>query len=385
MSQTVQERLTHIVDTLEDTFVERDEVIRGIVTALVARQHCFFLGPPGTAKSALCKKTARAVQGANYFETLLTKFTTPEEVFGPVSLKGLENDRYERITDGKLPAAHVAFVDEVWKASSAILNSLLTIANERLFQNGNGRFQSVPLMTMLAASNELPESEELNALYDRFMLRYVVDYVAEDGNFKKMLQASASATVQAITLPELEQAQREAAALPVPDSVYDAMLTIRKRLGEEGIIPSDRRFRQSLDIVKAGSYLGGNTSLPVSEDDLTILGHLLWNQPSDIPVVRKVILEIASPFDGKALDLYDQAAEIHKNTLAEQDPAKKCNLAVEANIKLKQILAGYNSLIAQIEAQGKNAGRIKKQRQKVQAMNAEILKECLGIGGPGEE
>lgn len=380
MSQGVQGKLTRIVDSLENTFVERDEVVRGIAAALIARQHCFFLGPPGTAKSALCKQTAEAVQGADYFETLLTKFTTPEEVFGPVSLKGLENDRYERITAGKLPTAHLAFIDEVWKASSAILNSLLTIANERLFQNGNGRFQSVPLMTMLAASNELPESEELNALYDRFMLRYVVDYIAEDGNFKKMLQASATTAVQAITLPELEQAQREAAALPVPDSVYDAMLTIRKRLKEEGIIPSDRRFRQSLETVKANSYLNGNTSSPVSEDDLSMLQHVLWNEPAQIPVVKKIVLEITSPYEGKALELYDQASEIYQNTMSEQDANKKCNLAVEANAKLKKILASLTDIITDIKTRGRDTSRIEKYKEKVDAMNKKILKDCLGLG-----
>jgi hypothetical protein len=123
-------------------------------------------GSPGTAKSALVRAIAQAF-GGSYFERLLTKFSTPEELFGPISLKALEQDRYERVTAGKLPEAEFAFVDEVFKANSAILNSLLTAMNERLFHN-DGAPAQMPLVSLFGASNELPEGKELEALFDRF-------------------------------------------------------------------------------------------------------------------------------------------------------------------------------------------------------------------------
>lgn len=373
-----REKMVNMQKALQDLFVERSELIQGIMAAVLSRQHCFILGPAGTAKSRLCKTVAASISGATYFETLLTKFTTPDEVFGPISLKRLEEDRYERITAGKLPDAHIAFIDEIWKASSAILNALLGIANEREFQNGNGHPTAVPLETILCASNELPESEELNAMYDRFMLRFVVNYVAEDRNFKTMLRA-AQGTLNPVqvTYEELKQAQAEVGSIPVHDEIYDGLITIRKKLKEEGIIPSDRRFCQSVPILQANAYLTGKQT--VTEDDFSILQHVFWNQPENIPSVRKVILEHVSPFEGKALELYDQATEVHRNTLAESDHEKKCQLGVEANVKFKKIIKEMAQLLSRTAAQGKSTERIEGYKKRIEQLNAEVLHECLGL------
>ncbi len=379
MNPAIRTKIADLAKGLQDGFLERSELVQGVMAGILSRQHCFILGPAGTAKSRLCRTVAGAISGVKYFETLLTKFTTPDEVFGPISLKRLEEDRYERITAGKLPDVHIAFIDEIWKASSAILNALLGIANEREFQNGNGRPAAVPLETILGASNELPESEELNAMYDRFMLRFVVNYVAEDGNFKTMLRASPlPARLVTVTYQELKEAQAEVMAMPVPDAIYDGLLTIRKKLREEGIIPSDRRFCQSIGILQAAAYLNGRQA--VSEEDLAILQHVLWQQPEHIPVVKKVVLEHVNPFEGQALELFDQAAEVHKNTLSEADPQKKCQLGVEANIKFKKILKDLKNLVEKTVGQGKGSQRIEEYKARVERLNAEVLKECLGLG-----
>src|SRR5439155_7200 len=155
-----RELLRSIRDELGQIFLERDELIDGALVALLAAQHVLVIGPPGTAKSMLADEVCRRLTGARYFQWLLTRFTTPEELFGAVSLKALEQDDYRRLTTHKLPEAHIAFLDEIFKASSSILNTILTVMNERRFHNGR-EVTEVPLLTLFAASNELPEDAYL--------------------------------------------------------------------------------------------------------------------------------------------------------------------------------------------------------------------------------
>jgi MoxR-like ATPase len=168
---------------LAAALIERDEEVQLLLLGLLAGEHVLLVGPPGTGKSLLCSALTSAVGGARKFETLLTKFSTPEELFGPVSVQALKADRYERLTAGYLPEAHFAFVDEVWKASSAILNTLLTLMQERRFDNG-GRRVDCPLRLMVAASNEWPVGdgyESLGAAFDRFLIRKLVRPVSAAG------------------------------------------------------------------------------------------------------------------------------------------------------------------------------------------------------------
>ena len=176
-TMTPQDKLRKIREELQQMFLERAELIDGALAALLSAQHVMIVGPPGTAKSMLADELCRRIEGASYFQWLLTKFTTPEELFGAVSLKALEADDYRRVTSHKLPEAHIAFLDEVFKASSSILNAILSIINERLFHNGR-QVTAVPLLSLFGASNELPEDDELLALYDRFLLRFVVGYIS---------------------------------------------------------------------------------------------------------------------------------------------------------------------------------------------------------------
>ena len=187
MTTTALSQLQQLRTDLAARFPERREAIDGALTAVLAGEHVLFLGPPGTAKSALVRAIAQAF-GGSYFERLLTKFSTPEELFGPISLKALEQDRYQRVTTAKLPEAEFAFVDEVFKANSAILNSLLTAMNERLFHNDGAPMQ-MPLVSLFGASNELPEGRDLEALFDRFLLRFEVGYLLQPGNLKLVLAA----------------------------------------------------------------------------------------------------------------------------------------------------------------------------------------------------
>jgi MoxR-like ATPase len=175
--------LSALMAELREQFVEREEEIAGAILAMLSGEHVLFIGPPGTAKSQMAKAMCERLRGGSFYYYLLTRFTSPEEVFGPLSLSSLQRDEFRRRTEGYLPQANIAFLDEIFKANSSILNSLLTILNERRFHNGN-EVADVPILSVYGASNELPSEEEgLAALYDRFLYRFFITNVQDEGNF----------------------------------------------------------------------------------------------------------------------------------------------------------------------------------------------------------
>ncbi|QZT33659.1 AAA family ATPase [Caldalkalibacillus thermarum TA2.A1] len=323
------EKLIEIKSYLEGKFYEREKEIEGLLVALLARQHMLLIGPAGTAKSLLSVELAKIIEEANYFQWLLTRFSTPEELFGPVSLKELEQGVYKRNTAGKLPEAHLAFVDEVFKANSAILNSLLTLINERLFYN-NGHPVKTPLMTIVGASNEYPEEGEgLEALFDRFLLRYEVDYIADDQNFISMMKGSNSLTeAPSITLDELHDLQFQTSLVDVPDEVFQTLAEIRRKLRDEGIQPSDRRFKQSLSLIQAKAVLDQRDTAQLQ--DLLILQNTLWETPEQRDVVTDIVKEhaqdkvttVLEQFKAEILDLLKYVNEV-QSTHAVLETTKK--------------------------------------------------------------
>src|SRR3954466_12083127 len=167
-----------VLDPLKTRFVARDEVIDLVGLAAVAGEHLFLYGPPGTAKSALIRAFARAVHG-RYFEYLLTRFSEPNEIFGPIDIVALREGVVATVTTGMLPEAEFVFLDELFNANSAILNNLLTGLNERVYRRG-AETHRLPLLSLFSASNHLPEEEALRALFDRFLLRCHVKNLRAD-------------------------------------------------------------------------------------------------------------------------------------------------------------------------------------------------------------
>jgi len=310
---------------LNAQFLERGAVINGLLMALVARQHVLLLGVPGTAKSALGNALCGALKGAEYFQWLLTRYSTPEEIYGPVALSALKLDKYKRVTTNKLPECHVAFLDEIFKANSAILNTMLTAVNERKFHN-NGGAVSIPLEMVIGASNELPESEELGALYDRFLLRFWVESLQSDDNFTELLMATEPGTLSvSITLDELHQAQAEAAAIPVSRAVAEELATMRREIGAAGLPQaSDRRWRAAVTLLRAEAWLAGDAQ--VGSDHFGVLADALWSDPDQRDEVRKIVMKHCASGVAEGRAIYDGIADLIAR-LPQSGDARKAALA----------------------------------------------------------
>ena len=275
----ITSRLRNLLGRLGDNLIERDTPLRLAILAALSGEHLLLVGPPGTAKSALSRRMRLAFTEGAYFERLLTKFTVPEELFGPLSIKGLEDDRYERLTEGYLPDASVAFLDEIFKANSAILNALLTLLNERQFDNGARRVD-VPLIAVVGASNELPEGEELNALFDRFLFRCHVAPVSSD-SFPKLLELPLGEPKPEpefrFTADELRQIQQDAEEISLPDNVRHLLQELRVRCQTENIAVSDRRWRKIVTMLKVSAHSNGREA--VSIWDAWLVQHCIWEKP----------------------------------------------------------------------------------------------------------
>ena len=320
----------------------------------------------------------------------MTRFTTPEELFGPVSVSGLKRDEYKRITVGKLVEAELVFLDEIFKASSAILNALLKIANERVFHNGDQEMQ-VPLISLFGASNEMPQGGELEAIWDRFQLRFRVGYVSDTGFAKFIRAASAKLGAKqnghklngsqpaSLSQSELVLLQQTAEQVAIPNATIDLVEQLRKDLVSKGIIISDRRWGQSLGVLQAHSLTEGRDA--VTEDDLLFLKHVLWQSPEQQAEIGKALARIGNPLNSKAVDYEDQAASVHRECMdaqqAAQSEEQKMQSAIEANTKLKQIGARLQELREQAAEQGRNTNRIDKVVEAVAKMKQEIASLVL--------
>ncbi len=294
----VRDKFTAARKELSSALIEREDEVDLALTALVANEHVLLVGPPGCAKSLLLDSLL-AWTGGSKFSVLLTKFTTVEEVMGPVSLAGLKEDRYVRVTKGKLPEADYAFIDEIFKGSSAILNCLLKILNERVYDAGDGAAKPVPLKLCLGASNEWPSPDtgkELTALFDRFTLRKAVSPIRSRTGRERLLWTpdhtpKLSGTV---TPAEVELARCTASALHWSVDAKQALEAVLAELAREGVRPGDRRQFKTVGVVRAFAFLDGADA--VRPEHLEVAQHCLWDSPEDQPQkVAQVIAKIANP------------------------------------------------------------------------------------------
>jgi MoxR-like ATPase len=310
-------------------FKERDAEINGSLLALLSGEHVLLLGPPGTAKTLLANKICETIEDGNFFHYLLTRFSTPEEVFGPLSLKALERDEFSRRVEGYLPTAHIALLDEIFKANSSILNSLLTVLNERKYHNGK-ELMDVPLFSVFGASNELPEEDEsLEALYDRFLFRYRVDYIQHEENLEKLIFENVEDFEPSIKLPIeiIKEIQNRAKSLPVDPEVRTIVKGLRRDLKNSNIFVSDRRWKKIINMLRIASAVNGHSS--VNRMTIVLLQHVLWDVPEQKETIRKLILDrvISGGTDtGKMkMDVLDLKNSIFKCLQQELPDLVACN------------------------------------------------------------
>ncbi|CEH31745.1 ATPase [Aneurinibacillus migulanus] len=335
----VQTKIEEAIQLLESRFLEREELIRLLFLGMMSSENVLLIGPPGTAKSQLARGVSQLFGSEQCFDYLLTKFTTPDEMFGPVSLQQLKQDRYIRQTDGYLPASQFAFLDEIFKANSAILNALLSILNERLFFNGKEK-QNVPLLFLMAASNELPEeNEQLEALYDRFLIRYEVGYLKNVSSYELMFQLPDEPLPTLLSLDDVQSVREQARHVKLSESLVYFLYELKQAMEEKEFSLSDRRWSKIGHIWKTSAALNGREY--VSIWDTVYTPHMLWNVPEDLPVLAEL-------FDKHFQDAL-------KREMEEELPLRKYEQTADKWLEKEDELHGYQFKREVGEKLGKDA------------------------------
>jgi MoxR-like ATPase len=291
-----------IARILNTHFLDKQEIIRLLVISAIAGEHMVLIGPPGTAKSAIIRMFARLVD-ARYYEYLLTRFTEPNELFGPVDIKEFREGRYTRRTEGMLPEAEIVFLDEIFKSNSAILNSLLTVINERKFSHG-AEVREVPLISMFAASNEVPNDENLSAMFDRFLLRVLSENL-DSYHFHELLSRGIENEVRRMTGREdhlrpviaardLRAVQRGFDRfMEFPEDFMAKYKGLIFQIRSEGITISDRRAVKLLKLFAASAVFDGRAH--VTDGDFFILRHI-WNNLDQAELLEEIVNPVVDTY-----------------------------------------------------------------------------------------
>ena len=305
VNDQLRQRVRSLLAALTTGLYEREEAVHLAFLTAVAGESIFLLGPPGVGKSLIARRLKYAFGDGTSFEYLMSKFTTPDEIFGPISIKKLkEEDKYERLTDRYLPGANIVFLDEIWKAGPAIQNALLTILNERIYRNGDEDIQ-VNIRGIITASNELPpRNQSLDPIWDRFLLRLEVGKIKQFGNFLDMITSTEDvyedhiAPATKLTEEELDTWSTEIDAVDVPAEVLNTIQLVNLRIEEHNAKPNnaerqikiyDRRWKKIIRLLRTSAFLNGRASVDLM--DCFLLQHCLWNTPEHQETIREIIID----------------------------------------------------------------------------------------------
>lgn len=328
------ERFKLLLQEMNRGIYEKETEISLSLLAALAGESIILLGPPGVAKSMVARQLKTAFREAQSFEYLMSRFSTPDEIFGPVSIQKLKtSDTYERAVEGYLPTADVVFLDEIWKAGPAIQNTLLTVINEKIFRNGN-REMHLPLKLLVAASNELPaKGEGLEALWDRFVIRIESRPIKLEKNFRAMLLEVKSEerrvnNSNAITAEEYAEWTERIDKIGVKIEVLDAISAIRKSLRavnvdeaaeRRNIYVSDRRWKNIVRLLRTSAFMQDREEVDIC--DLLPIYHCLWQEPEERDAIRNIVIRaLFSPFADKLVEMKNALAEDIKYHRVRRNP-----------------------------------------------------------------
>jgi len=369
---------------------ERDDMIHTLALAIIAKVNTLCLGVPGTAKTMTVRTVSESFCDApgDFFDLLMAKTTKPDELFGPVDIKALtDNGEQRRNIDGYAPTAKVCVFDEMWKGSTAILNTLLTLSNERKFRNGSDGWVDCPLRFAVGMSNEFPEDPTmLAALFDRFPIKLMVPPIQDDNNFKAMISNGMPGVTTKLDDSDLEELDALVKACDVPAHILDSIVGIRADLAAKGVEISDRRWFQAVKVMKAAAVYAGRDK--VADADLSVLEWIAWNKDGEQAIIKSILPIYAAPIERevRALleEVYEERAKVLKawNEDGADSSRPTCDAAAAASAGI-HAFATVNSVNDAImalvtEADGDAAARVDEAIDEVTEIGARIRAVSLG-------
>jgi len=334
---TQSKKIEELIAKLCEGIYEREEVMKLALLTAIAGESIFLIGAPGVAKSLVARRLKFAFKDGKAFEYLMSKFSTPDEIFGPVSIRKLkDDDKYERLTERYLPGANIVFLDEIWKAGPAIQNALLTILNERLYRNGETDL-ATDIKTIISASNELPaRGEGLDALWDRFLVRYEMKEIRRKTNFISMITATTD--VYADTVPEnlkisndeLTTWQETIQNITVPQEVINVIQVVKHKLDTqptEGFSPfevSDRRWKKIIRLLRTSAFLNDRSFVNLM--DCFLMVHCLWADTKQRDMIQEIVAETIRKYGySVALNIGSLKKEIAE---LDEEVKKECKIPI---------------------------------------------------------
>ena len=348
---SVRNKIEKLLEKLNDGVIEKEKEISMTLLSAVAGESIFLLGAPGVAKSLIARRLNYAFKDGTSFEYLMNRFSTPDEIFGPVSISKLKNeDKYERIVKNYLPSADVVFLDEIWKAGPSIQNALLTVVNEKIYRNGEQEIK-IPMKALISASNELPATGEgLDALWDRFLIRLTVEGVSDKNNFNNMISKQLNSYKDSIeenlkiTEKEYGEWSKEIDKIEVPENILNVIHFIRSYISEynkglesnkKEVYISDRRWRKIVRLLRTSAFLNDRKSVDLM--DCFIIRECLWDDVEQMDIVASFVknsiekhgYSFSVDMSGIIEELRDFQNEIKEETKFVKDTRKTVPVLVE--------------------------------------------------------